>query len=190
MQETQVRSLGREDPLEKEMATHFNIFAWRIPWTEEPGGLQSMGSQRIRHGWAISTTVALSVAQRKTGSSHSASWLTSAAQRLNSLKREYCCSVSKSGPTLCDPMDCTTPGLPVSYHLPEFARVHVRWIRDTIQRIHLILCHPLLLLSFCSIFPSIRIFSSESALCIWWPKYWSFSFSISPSNEYSGLISF
>ena len=125
MQETQVRSLGREDPLEKEMATHFNIFAWGIPWTEEPGGLQSMGSQRIRHGWAISTTVALSVAQRKTGSSHSASWLTSAAQRLNSLKREYCCSVSKSGPTLCDPMDCTTPGLPVSYHLPEFARVHV-----------------------------------------------------------------
>ena len=53
---------------------------------------------------------------------------------------------------------------------------------------HLILCHPLLLLP--SVFPSIRVFSSESALCIWWPKYWSFSFSISPSNEYSGLISF
>ena len=53
---------------------------------------------------------------------------------------------------------------------------------------HLILCHPLLLLP--SIFPSIRVFSNESALCIWCPKYWSFSFSISPSNEYSGLISF
>ena len=53
---------------------------------------------------------------------------------------------------------------------------------------HLILCHPLLLLP--SIFPSIRVFSNESALCIRWPKYWSFSFSISPSNEYSGLISF
>ena len=53
---------------------------------------------------------------------------------------------------------------------------------------HLILCHPLLLLL--SIFPSIKVFSSESLLCIWWPKYWSFSFSISPSNEYSGLISF
>ena len=49
MQETQVRSLGREDPLEKEMATHSSILAWRIPWTEEPGGLQSMGSQRVRH---------------------------------------------------------------------------------------------------------------------------------------------
>ena len=53
---------------------------------------------------------------------------------------------------------------------------------------HLILCHPLLLLP--SVFPSIRVFSNESALCIRWPKYWSFSFSISPSNEYSGLISF
>ena len=49
MQETQVRSLGQEDPLEKEMATHSSILAWRIPWTEEPGGLQSMGSQRGRH---------------------------------------------------------------------------------------------------------------------------------------------
>ena len=49
MQETQVQSLSREDPLEEEMATHSNILAWRIPWTEEPGGLQSMGSQRVRH---------------------------------------------------------------------------------------------------------------------------------------------
>ena len=51
MPETWVRSLGREDPLEKEMATHFNILAWEMPWTEEPGGLQSMGSWRVRHGW-------------------------------------------------------------------------------------------------------------------------------------------
>ena len=49
MQETQVQSLGQEDPLEKEMATHSSVLAWRIPWTEEPGGLQSMGSQRLRH---------------------------------------------------------------------------------------------------------------------------------------------
>ena len=49
-QETQVQSLGQENPLEKEMAMHFNILAWRIPWTEEPGGLQSMGSQRVGHG--------------------------------------------------------------------------------------------------------------------------------------------
>ena len=51
-QETQVQSLGREDPLEKEMATHYSILAWRIPWTEEPGGLQSVGSQRVRHDLA------------------------------------------------------------------------------------------------------------------------------------------
>ena len=49
MQETQVRSLGQEDPLEEEMAPHSSILAWRIPWTEEPGGLQPMGSQRVRH---------------------------------------------------------------------------------------------------------------------------------------------
>ena len=61
-------------------------------------------------------------------------------------------------------------------------------IESVIPSNHLILCHPLLLPP--SIFPSIRVFSSESALHIWWPKYWSFSFSISPSNEYSGLISF
>ena len=54
MRETQVRSLGREDPLEKEMATHSSILAWRIPWTEEPGGLQSTGLQRVRHDWATS----------------------------------------------------------------------------------------------------------------------------------------
>ena len=54
MQETWVRSLGREDPLEKEMATHCSVLAWRIPWTEEPGGLQSTGSQGVRHDWAAS----------------------------------------------------------------------------------------------------------------------------------------
>ena len=55
MQETQVQSLGREDPLEKGMATHSSILAWRIPWTGEPGGLQSLGSQRVRHDWATNT---------------------------------------------------------------------------------------------------------------------------------------
>ena len=54
MQETWIWSLGREDPLEKEMATHSSILAWRIPWTEEPGRLQSMGSQRVRYNWATS----------------------------------------------------------------------------------------------------------------------------------------
>ena len=88
-----------------------------------------------------------------------------------------CCSVAQSCPTLCDSMDCSTPGLCVPHHLPEFAQVHVH---------HLILWCPLLLPS---IFPSIRNFSNESCVHIRWPIYWSFSFSISPSSDYSRLIS-
>ena len=79
------------------------------------------------------------------------------------------------------PVDCSTPGLPVFYCLPEFAP------GDSCPLSH-ILYHPLLLLP--SIFPSTRVFSSESALHIRWPKYWNFSFNISPSHEHSGLISF
>ena len=93
-------------------------------------------------------------------------------------------SVTQSCPTLCDPMDCCTPGLPVHYQLLEFTQS----IELVMPSSHLILCHPLLLLP--SIFPSIRIFSNESVLQIRWPKYWSFSFNISPSNEHLGLISF
>ena len=81
-------------------------------------------------------------------------------------------------------MDCSTPGFSVLHHLPELAQIMS--IESVMPSNHLILCHPLLLLP--SIFPSIRVFSDESALCIRWPKNWSFS--ISPSNEYSGLISF
>ena len=88
--------------------------------------------------------------------------------------------------TLCDPMDCRTPGFPVLHYHPEFAQTHVHWVGDTIQP--LLLCCSLLFLP--SIFPSFKVFSNESALPIRWSKYWGFSFSISPSNEYSGLISF
>ena len=91
-------------------------------------------------------------------------------------------SVARSRLTLCDPMDCSMPGLPVHHQLPEFTQTHVHQVGDAIQP-----SHPLLLPS---IFPSIRVFSNESVLHIRWPKYWSFSFSINPSNEYSGLISF
>ena len=94
-------------------------------------------------------------------------------------------SVTQSCLTLCDPMDCSTPGLPVHHQLPEFTQTDVHWVGELPSN-HLILCHPLLLPP--SIFPSIRVFSNESVLHIRWPKYWSFS--ISPSNEYSGLISF
>ena len=95
-------------------------------------------------------------------------------------------SVAQSCPTLCEPMDCSMPGLPVYHQLPELTQTHVHWVSDAIQPS--ILCCSLLLPP--SIFPSIRVFSNESALRIRWPKNWSFSFNISPSNEYSGPISF
>ena len=95
-------------------------------------------------------------------------------------------SVAQSCPTLCDPMDCSMPGLPIHHQLPEFTQTHVHWVSDAFQPSHL--CCALLFPP--SIFPSIRVFSNETVLCIRWQKYWSFSFSISPSNEYSGLISF
>ena len=87
--------------------------------------------------------------------------------------------------TLCDPMDCNTPGLPVHHQFPEFTQTHVHWVSDAIQPFHPLRPHltP-------SIFPSIRVFSNESILCIRWPKYCSISFSVSPSNEHPGLISF
>ena len=94
-------------------------------------------------------------------------------------------SVAQLCPTPWDPMDYSTPGLPVHCQLPEFTRTHVHWVGDAIQP-----SHPLLSPSSPSIFPSIRVFSNESALCIRWPKYWTFSFNISPSNEHPGLISF
>ena len=84
-------------------------------------------------------------------------------------------------------MDCSTSGLPVHHQLPELAQTHVHWVSDGPSN-HLILCCPLLLLPL--ILPSIRVYSNESVLHIRWPKYWSFSSSISPSNEDSGLISF
>ena len=93
--------------------------------------------------------------------------------------------VAQSCPTLCEPMDWRTPGLPVHHQLPEYTHTHVHWVGDPSH--HFILCHHLLFLL--SIVPSIRVLSNESVLRIRWPKYWSFSFGISLSNEYSGLIS-
>ena len=89
-------------------------------------------------------------------------------------------SVTQSCLILCDPMNCSTPGLPVHHQLPEFTQTHVR--ESVMSSSHLILCCPLLLQP--RIPPSIRVFSNESTLRTRWPKYWSFSFSISPSNEH------
>ena len=87
---------------------------------------------------------------------------------------------------LCDPMDCSMPGFLVHHHLPEFAQTHEHWVSNAIQPSHPLLSPspPAYNLS------QHQVFSNESALCIRWPKYWRCSFTISPSSEYSGLISF
>ena len=95
-------------------------------------------------------------------------------------------SVAQSCPTLCNPMNHSMPGLPVHHQLPEFTETHVH--QSVMPSSHLILCRPLLLLP--PIPPTIRVFSNESTHLMKWPKYWSFSFSISPSNEHPGLNSF
>ena len=103
-------------------------------------------------------------------------WATWVAVYLSSVQFSLSC------PTLCNRMDFSTPGFPIHQQLLEFPQTHVHRVGDAIQ--------PSPPLSSPSIFPSIRVFSSESVLCIKRTKYWSFCFSISPSNEYSGLISF
>ena len=95
-------------------------------------------------------------------------------------------SVAQSCPTLCDPMNRSTPGLPVHHHLPEFTQTRVHLFRDAIQPSHPRSSR----LRLPPISPSIRVFSNESTLRMRRPKYWSFSFSIIPSKEIPGLISF
>ena len=97
-----------------------------------------------------------------------------------------CYSVAQSCLTLCNPMDYNMPGFPVLHHVLELAQTHAHRVGDAMQ--HLVFCHSLFLLP--SMFSTIRVFSNESAVHIRWPTYWSFSSSISFSNEYAGLISF
>ena len=101
------------------------------------------------------------------------------------LPRAWLSSVAQSCPSLCDPMDCSTPGFPITNSQGSLKLMSIELVMPSN---HLIFCRPLLFLL--SVIPSIRVFPSESILHIKWPKYWSFSLSISPSNEYSGLISF
>ena len=106
---------------------------------------------------------------------------------IHQIRSDQIRSVAQSCPTLCDPMNRSSPGLPVHHQLPEFTQTHVNRVSDAIQPSHP-LCRPLLLLPPTP--PSLRVFSSESTLRMRWPKYWSFSFSIIPSKEVPGLISF
>jgi len=135
---------------------------WRFPWAHQ-------GKQSMERRWSSNS---LGIVHEMSDCEHSA------------VLGGCCCSVTQSCLTLCNPMDCSTPGFPVHHQLPEPAQTHVHLVSYATN--HLILCCPFLLLP--SIFPSIRVFFSELALHIWWPKYWSFS--ISPSNKYSRLTSF
>ena len=130
------------------------------------------------HGWRTRWATVHGIAEsNKTEQLHSLT---------HSLSSVHFSSVAESCLTLCDPMNCSTPGLPVHHHLLEFTQTHVHRVNDGSS--HLILGRPLLLLP--PIPPSIRVFSNESTLRVRWPKYWSFSFSIIPSKEIPGLISF
>jgi len=153
-------------------------------WTGRPGVLRFMGLQRVGHDWATDLIWSDSGFTAEV-------WNPTcriAEVCLNSRMCCYCCcSVAQLCPTLCDPLDGGTTGFPVLHYLLEVCSDSCslsRWCCLTISSS----AAPLLLLT--SIFPSIRVFSNESVLHIRWPKYCSFSFSISPSNEYSGLISF
>ena len=115
------------------------------------------------------------------------SWAAAVGHRYGTDNHSYQFSlVAQSCLTICNPMDCSTLALPVHHQLSELTQTHVHRVSEPSN--HLILCCPFLLLP--SIFPRIRVFSDESVLHIRWPRYWSFSFNISPSNVHSGLISF
>ena len=188
------------------MATHSGTLAWKIPWMEESGGLHSVGwlsqtqlsdftftfhfhaleKEMATHSSVLAWRIPgigepgglLSMGSHRVG--HDWSNLAAAAESVQFN------SVAQRCPTLCGPMDCSTSGFHVYRQLLELAQIYVHQDSDAIQTSHLLLSPSLLP----SIFPSIRVFSKESVLCIRWPKYWSFSLSISPSNEYPGRISF
>ena len=114
-------------------------------------------------------------------------WVWISCQSYLQCKSHQFSSVTQSYPTLCDPIDCSTSGFLVHHQILEFTQTHVHQVGDAIHPSHPLLSPSVLLPS---IIPSIRVFSNESVLCIRWPKYWSFTFSVSPSNGYSELISF
>jgi len=185
VQEMWVQSLDGEGPLEEGMATHSSILAWRIPGMEEPSRLQSIGLQRAGHDWATKLTCMheqLFVSQTyiMNPNKNSGHWSSDLLPWFSSFQ------------SLSDVWLFATPW--IAAHQASLSIIN-SWsltkpmsIESVMPSNHLILCRPLLLLP--SIFPSIRVFSNESILHTRWPKYWSFSFSISPSNEHPGLISF
>ena len=149
------------------MATHFSILACRIAWTEEPGVLQSMGSQRVGHTEQLTLSLSLSRCFMPT------SVVIAVVQSLSRVRLFAIAWIAECQASL-------------SFTISQ-SLLRLMSTESVMPSNHLILCRPLLLPS---VFPSIRVFSNESTLRIRSPKYWSFSSSISSSNEYSGLISF
>ena len=151
------------------MATHANILAWRIPWTDESSWLQSMGSQRVRHNWN----------DLHTGNSNNPVVVLNAMKWFSSAQLLRRVSLFLTSWTAAHQASLSITNTWSLFKLMS--------IESVMPSNHLTLCHPLLPPS---IFPSISVFSNESVLRIRWPEYWSFNFSISPSSEYSWLVSF
>ena len=126
--------------LEKEVATHSSILAWKIPWTEEPGRLQFMGSQRVGHNWATSLSyVNMTQAVSRIYKESVPIRKRDTTQLLNytkDLNTSQVSSVTQSYPALCDHMDCSTPGFPVRHKLPELIQTHIHQVSDAIQPSH------------------------------------------------------
>ena len=192
------------------MSTHSSILAWRIPWTEEPGGLQSMGSQRIRHDWQVTisllqrmyiypkfpiypfpTSPSVTMFVFCICDSIFISYIGSFVQFfLDSTYKWYHMIYIRLDQSLSRVRLFVTPWITACQASLSITNsqssLRLTSIQSVMPSSHLILCRPLLLLP--PISPSIRVFSNESTLCMRWPKYWSFSFSIIPSKEIPGLI--
>ena len=178
IQELQIWFLGLKGPLQEEIAIRSCILAWRIPWTEEPGRHSSWDREESN-----------TTEHTHTHTHTHLPWMELKIMSLNVWKmrknfKSQFSSVAQSCPTCCKPMNCSTPGLPVHHQLPEFTQTHVHRVGDAIQP-----SHPLSSPSTFNLSQHQGVFKWVS-FCIRWPKFWSFSFSISPSNEYSELISF
>ena len=124
--------------LEKEMATHSSVLTWRIPGMGELGGLPSMRSSRVGHDWSdLAVAVAVtSIGQLGMFFGELSINILCLFFQLSYLTLFCCCSVTKSCPILCNPMDCSTPGFSVLHYLLEFAQTHVHWVSDAIQPSH------------------------------------------------------
>ena len=177
----------KEVNIETETATHSSILSWEIPWTKESGGLQFMGSQRFGHELATEQKyMRWGVLINSMGGSFYSVYHIILLYTINILQFYLpvvlqFSSVTQSCLTLCNPMNCSMPGFLAHHQFPEHTQTHDHRLGDAIQPSHP-LSSPFVLPS---IFHNIKVFSNESALRIKWPKYWSFSFSMSPSNEYS-----